>query len=94
MATESAAGRYPAGTGWVAGFAFGLVVGLLAWLVSAQVTLGLLLLVATGPALGVAFEQALGTRPLPPRERRVARLLALAGGVVGALVLAYVALSA
>ncbi|MFB6129637.1 MAG: hypothetical protein ABEJ28_02320 [Salinigranum sp.] len=83
-------GRYPTGTGWVAGYALGVVVGVLSWLVSGEVTLGLILLVATGTPLSVAIEGSLDTRPLTARERRLAVALGFAGVVVGVAVLLYV----
>jgi hypothetical protein len=82
--------RYPAGTGWIAGFASGAVVGVVAWIISAEVVIGVVLLAATGTALGVAFEQSIDTRPLTERERRIA----LIGVLVGLVVLTSVVLLA
>jgi len=90
--SASSVGRYPSGTGWIAGFALGVVAGVAAWVASGRVVLGLILLVATGTAMGAAFERSLATRPLTPAERRLA-LAALAAGVaLGLLVLASAAL--
>ena len=84
--------RYPAGTGWVAGFATGAVVGVVAWLISTEVVIGVILLAATGTALGATFEQSIDTRPLTERERRIAVMLVTVGVLAGLVVLAYVAL--
>ncbi|WP_255194846.1 hypothetical protein [Halorarius litoreus] len=86
--------RYPVGTGWLAGFTAGLFVGIAAWLVSGEVTVGLVLFVATGTALGVAVEQTLDGRALTPRERRIVRLALVAGIVAGAATVGYILLFA
>lgn len=54
----------------VAGYALGLLTGIAAWIVSGEVTLGPILLIATGTALGVTFERSVDTRPLTAHERR------------------------
>lgn len=92
MASESPAARFPSGTGLVAGYAVGSLMGLIAWAVSGEVTIGLILLVATGTALGVTFESSVDTRSLTAHERRWARILAGTGVIVGTLVLGYVVL--
>jgi hypothetical protein len=94
MASRTVSGGVPVGVGWLLGFALGLVTGLVAWLVSGEVSLGLILFVATGTALGFKVEQTLDGRPLTPREQRLARLAVVAGLVVGATVLGYVLLFA
>ncbi|HKL30592.1 MAG TPA: hypothetical protein VJ898_15160 [Natrialbaceae archaeon] len=86
--------RYPAGTGWIAGFASGAVVGVVAWIISAEVVIGVILLAATGTALGVTFEQSIATRPLTERERRIALILMTVGVLVGLAVLVSVVLFA
>jgi uncharacterized membrane protein (UPF0136 family) len=81
--------RYPEGTGWIAGFATGAIVGVVAWLISQEVIIGVILLAATGTALGATFEQSLRTRSLTARERRIALVLLAAGVIVGLVVLTY-----
>jgi len=82
--------RYPDGTGWIAGFAIGAIVGVVAWLVSQEVIIGVILLAATGTALGATIEQALPTRSLTARERRIVLIFLAAGVIVGLVVLALV----
>lgn len=94
MSPGSSARRFPVGTGWVVGYALAFAVGVLAWFVSGEVTIGLILLFATGTPLGVSLERSIDTRPLTERERRVALFLTGAGLVVGVLTLVYVVLLA
>ncbi|MFB6154814.1 MAG: hypothetical protein ABEJ22_02895 [Haloferacaceae archaeon] len=82
MSTERPPRRFPTGTGLLVGYALGVVVGIVAWLISGRVVVGLILFVATGTALGVAFEQSRTSRPLTRRERRTAWLLLVAGVLV------------
>lgn len=60
--------------------------GVTAWLLASEVTIGLILFAATGTALGFGIEQALSTRPPTKRDRRLALILLVAGILVGALV--------
>jgi hypothetical protein len=66
--------------------------GLIAWAVSGEVTIGLILLVATGTALGVTFESSVDTRLLTAHERRWVLILAGTGVIVGTLMFGYVVL--
>ena len=93
MTSASPSPRVHAGTGLQAGDARWIVVGLVAWVVSGEVTVGLIRLVATGTASGVAFERSLDARPLTLQERRRVLIPGTAGTVVGILVFRYVALS-
>ena len=77
--------QYPSGYGMVTGVWFGLVIGIIAFLVSAQVPIGLAAFVATGTAIGVGLEGALETRSPPARERRVAVFLGIVGVVAGGI---------
>jgi len=86
MDGDASGPSYPEGAGYAIGLVLGAVVGALAWAVSRSVVLGVILLAATGTALGVAIEQALHTRPLTPRERRIALGSVLLGLVVLAVV--------
>jgi hypothetical protein len=79
--------RYPAGVGWVVGYALGVLVGLVAWATTGEVTMGVILFAATGTALGAAFEQSVDTRPLTARERSRLWVILVGGVLVGALVL-------
>jgi uncharacterized membrane protein YjjP (DUF1212 family) len=94
MASRTVSGDVPVGVGWVLGFTLGLVTGFVAWLVSGEVTVGLILFVATGTALGFTVEQSLATRQLTPHEQRLVRLALVVGLVVGAALLGYVLLFA
>lgn len=94
MSPGSTLRRFPVGTGWIAGYALAFLVGVLAWVVAGEVTVGLILFFATGTAFGVSFERSIDTRPLTERERRLALALTAAGLVVGGGVLAYVVLLA
>jgi hypothetical protein len=85
--------RYPAGTGWAVGYLLGSVFGVTAWVLSEDVVLGVVVLAATGPALGVAIEQSIDTRPLNRARQRYLWLLAGTGVVVGVVALGYVVLS-
>ena len=94
MASDVSSPSSPSALGWAAGFATGAVVGGVAWWVTGQAWLGVVLLAATGMPLGLAFGQLLGERRSTPAERRRTRLFALAGPVLGAAVLASVVLVA
>ena len=85
--------RYPAGTGWLVGYALGAGIGLVVWSLTGEVPLGIVAFAATAPPLGLALEAVLDTRPLSATQRRYVRLLAIAGVVVGALVLLIVLFS-
>lgn len=86
MATTSGR-QYPPGTGWLVGYVLALIFGALAWVIAREVTIALIVFVATGPALGVAFEESLSTRPLSGRQRRMVFALAALGTLVGLVVL-------
>ena len=93
METAPEPHRYPQGTGWMAGFILGAIVGVTAWLLASEVSIGLILFAATGTALGFAFEQAMATRPPTRRERRLALILLVFGILVGLLVGIYAILA-
>lgn len=93
MADGIADPRYPAGTGWLVGYVLAAGIGVVVWLTSGEVTLGLVAIAGTAPALGLSLERVLDTRPLTATQRRYVRLLSIAGVVVGALLLLAVLLS-
>lgn len=78
--------QYPTGYGMVTGVWFGLAIGIIVFLVSAQVPIGLAVFVATGTAIGIGLERALETRPSTVRERWVAIFLGIAGIVAAGIV--------
>jgi hypothetical protein len=86
MATKTTRRRYPAGVGCGVGMAFGFLAGAVAWWVSGEILLFLVLFAATGSTFGVTLENALDTTPLTPRQRRFLFLVASLGLVVGSLV--------
>lgn len=86
MSTVPTKEQYPTGYGMVTGVWFGLAVGIIAFLVSAQVPIGLVAFVATGTALGIGLERVLETRPPTARERWVAVSLSIAGVAAGGIV--------
>lgn len=88
--SASESGRYPAGTGWLVGYLFALVVAATTWVLVREVAIAIVLFAATGPAMGYAIEEALDTRPASPRQRRLLQHAIVAGIVVGLVVLAYV----
>lgn len=93
MARETDVHRFPAGTGWTIGYLFGVVLGIVAWRITSEVVIGVIVLAATGPTFGVVLEQSLDTRPLTATQRRSVRVLAIAGVVVGVVVLLYLLLT-
>ncbi|MFC6731057.1 MULTISPECIES: hypothetical protein [unclassified Haladaptatus] len=88
MDVESSPQAYPEGVGFAIGFLLGAVFGGVAWIMSHNVVIGVILFAATGTALGVVIEQTINTRPLTPRERQIALASVLLGLVL--LVLVYV----
>ncbi|WP_254523475.1 hypothetical protein [Natrinema caseinilyticum] len=78
--------QFPSGYGLVTGVWFGLAIGILAFLVSAQVPIGMVAFVATGAAIGVGLERVLETRSPTSRERRFAIFLGIVGVVAGGIV--------
>jgi hypothetical protein len=82
MAHVIARRSFPSGTGWIPGYTVGGLAGVLAWLVSNEVILGLIIFVATGTPLAVTFERSLDTRRLTPRERRIVFFLLVVGLVL------------
>jgi uncharacterized membrane protein (UPF0136 family) len=77
---------YPSGYGLVTGLWFGLAFGIIAFLVSAEVLIGLLITVVAGTAIGVGLERTLQTRPPSPRERRLTVFLGIVGVAAGGIV--------
>jgi len=78
--------QFPSGYGLVTGVWFGLAIGIIAFLVSAQVPIGLAAFVATGAAIGIGLERVLETRSPTSRERWVAVFLGIVGVVAGGIV--------
>ncbi|WP_416840715.1 hypothetical protein [Haloferax sp. DFSO52] len=89
MATKATDRRVPAGTGWVIGMVFGLVLGAVGWWMTREITILLVIFVATGTALGYALEQTLNPTPLTPTQRRLMLALLVLGVVVGGAVFLY-----
>lgn len=87
--TPDSAGRYPQGSGYLLGFAIGVLLGIGVLLWFQQATVAVILAVAVGTALGVTIEQAIDTRPMTERERSLAWLALLAGITVLVAVLVY-----
>lgn len=77
--------QFPSGYGLVTGVWFGLAIGIIAFLVSAQVPIGLVAFVATGTVIGIGLERVLETRPPTYRERRVAVFLGIVGVIAGGI---------
>jgi len=86
MSNDSNGEEFPFGYGVVTGIWFGLAVGIIAYLVSAQIPIGLVAFVAAGSAIGIGLERVLKTRPPTDRERRVAVFLGIAGIVASGIV--------
>jgi hypothetical protein len=78
--------RFPSGYGMVTGVWFGLASGIIAFLVSAQVPIGLVVFVAAGTAIGIGLERGLETRSPTSRERWLAVILGIVGVVAGGIV--------
>jgi uncharacterized membrane protein (UPF0136 family) len=78
--------QHPSGYGLVTGVWLGLAVVIIAFLMSAQVPIGLVAFVATGLAIGIGLERVLETRSPTPRERRFAVVLGIVGVVAGGIV--------
>jgi len=90
MATETSVRPSRRGTGWLAGYAISAVLGLVAWALSEEWTLGAVLFVVSGGGLGATFEQLLRDVALTAHQRRL--LFALLSAAVLAVVLLLVAL--
>ncbi|KAB1187813.1 MULTISPECIES: hypothetical protein [Haloferax] len=85
MGTQTKERRYDAGFGWAIGMAVGLVFGVLGWVMTREITMLLVVFVATGSALGFALEQSLNPAPLTPRQRRLLLVFLTVGVVAGVL---------
>lgn len=77
---------FPSGYGLLTGLWLGLALGIIAFLVSANVSIGLIAFVTTGTALGIGLERGFETRPPTPRERRLAVVLGIVGVAAGGIV--------
>ncbi|KAB1193555.1 hypothetical protein GJR96_08890 [Haloferax sp. MBLA0076] len=85
MGTETNERRHTGGFGWALGMVLGLSFGVAAWWMTGQITMLLVIFVATGTALGFALERSLHPAPLTPRQRRILLVLLTFGVVAGVL---------
>jgi len=80
MSNVSNREQFPSGYGVITGVWFGLAVGIIAFLVSAQIPIGLVAFVVAGAVIGIGLERFLETRPPTANERWVAVFLWLSPG--------------
>ena len=92
MARQTLQPRRLAGIGWLIGMTLGLSLGAVGWWMTNEVTILIVLFVATGSALGYTIENLLNPTSTSPGRRRLVLVLLTLGAAAGVAVFLYVSI--